>query len=166
MSDLAYVGLGSNLGDRLAHLRAAVAGLGELAQVEVAAVSAAYESDPVGYVDQPRFLNGAVALDCGLTPHDLLARLQDIEQSRGRERLVRWGPRTLDLDLLVWGDRLEDTPRLQLPHPRLLERDFALVPVLEIAPDLRHPVTGRSLAEHAAELTGGSGLRRVEPISP
>ena len=164
MSDLACVGLGGNLGDRLAHLRAALDGVEALDGVSVAAVSSTYESEPVGYLDQPLFLNAAVALHCSLSPVELLTGLFSVEQRQGRQRTIRWGPRTLDLDLLLWGDRIVDTAQLQLPHPRLLERGFVLVPLLEIAPDLRHPVTGRRLAEHAAELTGESGLRMVGPL--
>lgn len=164
MGDLACVGLGGNLGDRLARLRAALADIEALDGVSVAAVSSAYESDPVGYLDQPPFLNAAATLHCSLSPAELLVGLFAVEQRHGRQRTIRWGPRTLDLDLLLWGHRVVDAPELQLPHPRLLERDFVLVPLLEIAPDLRHPVTGRKLAEHAAELTEGSRLRKLGPL--
>jgi len=159
MDDLACIGLGSNLGDRLAYLRAAVDDLAALDGISVESVSSAYESDPVGYVDQPPFLNAAATLKCELAPAELLAALMGVEQRHGRQRTVHWGPRTLDLDLLHLGERIIDTEDLRVPHPRMLERGFVMVPLLEIVPDLHHAVTGRRLADHAAELGGTAGLR-------
>lgn len=166
MDDLACIGLGSNLGDRLAYLRAAVDDLAALDGVAVESVSSAYESDPVGYVDQPPFLNAAATLRCELAPADLLAALMAVEQRHGRQRTTHWGPRTLDLDLLHWGGRIIDTVDLQVPHPRMLERIFVIVPLLEIAPTLRHAATGRRLADHAAELGDGADLPRVGVLRP
>ena len=119
----AYIGLGANLGDREAMLRRAVELLGAEPGVEVVAVSALRETDPVGYLDQPRFLNGAVAVETELEPRELLERLLAVERALGRERTgPRFGPRTVDLDLLVFGDRTVDEPGLTVPHPRLAER--------------------------------------------
>ena len=136
----AYVGLGSNLGDREATLRAALELLGD----DVVAVSSFRETDPVGYLDQPRFLNAAAALETGLEPRPLLERLLEIELGLGRTRDgPRFGPRTIDLDLLLYGDRVIAEPGLVVPHPRLAERRFALEPLAELDPDLVVPGLGR-----------------------
>ena len=141
---LAYVGLGSNLGDREATLRRGVAMLGATRDVEILAVSTLRETDPVGVVDQPRFLNGAVAVETSLGPHELLALLIAIERELGRDRAgVRWGPRTIDLDLLLYGDDVLDEPWLCVPHPLLHERQFVLEPLAELDPELEIPGRGR-----------------------
>jgi 2-amino-4-hydroxy-6-hydroxymethyldihydropteridine diphosphokinase len=130
----AYVGLGSNLGKREATLRGAIERLASDPDVKVVAVSTLRETDPVGPItDQPRFVNGAVAVETTLTPRALLDRLLEIEAEFGRTRDgPRGGPRTLDLDLLVYGDERVDEPGLQIPHPRLHERDFVLEPLQEL----------------------------------
>jgi len=135
---IAYVGLGSNLGDREATLRAAIAAL-----PGVVAVSELRETDPVGVTEQPAFLNGAVALETDLSPRELLETLLAVERELGRQRRERWGPRTIDLDLLVYGSETVDEPGLTVPHPRLHERRFALEPLAEIAPRLVIPGRGR-----------------------
>ena len=142
----AYVGLGSNVGDREATIRAALAAL-----PGVVAVSELRETDPVGVLDQPRFLNGAVALDTRLSPRELLELLLDVERRLGRERRGRWGPRTIDLDLLLYGAEAVDEPGLTVPHPRLHERRFALEPLAELDPELVVPGRGR-VGELLAEL--------------
>jgi 2-amino-4-hydroxy-6-hydroxymethyldihydropteridine diphosphokinase len=141
----AYIGLGSNLGDREATIRAAVEALGAEPGIAVAAVSALIDTEPVGFVDQPRFLNGVAALDSELTARDLLVVLLDVEQRFGRRRdaSVPQGPRTLDLDLLLHGDAQIDEPGLRVPHPRLHERAFVLGPLAELAPDLEVPGKGQ-----------------------
>ncbi len=136
----AYIGLGSNLGDREAALRAALALLGE----DVVAVSSFHETDPVGYLDQPRFLNAAAALETELEPRPLLERLLEVERELGRTRDgPRFGPRTIDLDLLLYADRIVDEPGLVVPHPRLAERRFVLEPLAELDPELGVPGLGR-----------------------
>ena len=139
-----YVGLGSNLGDREASLRAAVDLLEANPEIQFVAVSRFRETDPVGLVDQPRFLNGAVAIDTELAAPDLLDRLLTIERDLGRERGVgpRWGPRTIDLDLLLYGDETFQWPGLTVPHPRLHERRFALEPLADLDPALVVPGRG------------------------
>jgi len=141
----AYIGLGSNLGDREAAIRAAVEALGAEPGIAVTAVSALIDTEPVGVVDQPRFLNGVAALDSELSARELLAVLLDVEQRFGRRReaSVPQGPRTLDLDLLLYGDAEIDEPGLRVPHPRLHERAFVLGPLAELAPDLEVPGKGR-----------------------
>ena len=139
----AYVGLGANLGEREAALNAAVAALDATEGIEVVAVSAFRETDPVGYLDQPRFLNGAVAVETVLAPRELLDALLAVERSLGRTREgPRFGPRTIDLDLLLYGDGSFDEPGLTVPHPRLHERAFALEPLAELDPGLDVPGHG------------------------
>lgn len=142
------IAIGSNLGDRLANLRAGVAGLVEADGVDVVAVSRLYETAPVGGPDeQGPYLNAALTVTTTLDGAELLALLHRIEAGRERERTVHWGPRTLDLDLLVHGDLVSDDPALQVPHPRQHERRFVLVPVCDIAPDLVHPRLGRTMRD-------------------
>jgi 2-amino-4-hydroxy-6-hydroxymethyldihydropteridine diphosphokinase len=139
----AYVGLGANLGSLRDTLERAVSLLGEADGVEVQAVSSFRETDPVGVVDQPLFLNAAVALDTELAPRQLLGLLLSIERRLGRVRDgTRWGPRTIDLDLLLYGDEVVDEPGLRVPHPRLQERRFALEPLAELDPELVVPGAG------------------------
>ena len=140
----AFVGLGANLGDREATLRRAVELLGADPELDVVALSTLRETDPVGYLDQPRFLNGAVELETALGARDLLDRLLGVERALGRERTgPRFGPRTVDLDLLLFGAEQIDDPGLRVPHPRLHERRFALEPLAELDPTLEIPGRGR-----------------------
>ena len=139
----AYVGLGANLGDRERTVRAAVDALAVEDGIEVVAASALRETEPVGVGEQPRFINGAVALDTTLPARELLDRLLTVEQRFGRIRAAgEHGPRTLDLDLLLYGDDVIDEPGLTLPHPRLHERRFVLEPLAELAPALVVPGRG------------------------
>ena len=134
---VAYVGLGANLGDREGTIRAAVAQL-----PGVVAVSPLRETDPVGVTDQPQFLNGVAALETELAPRELLDVLLAIERRLGRERRERWGPRTIDLDLLLYGDEVIDEDGLKIPHPRLHKRRFVLEPLADLAPQLVVPGLG------------------------
>ena len=134
----AYVGLGANLGDREGTIRAALAAL-----PGVVAVSELRETEPVGVVDQPPFLNGAAALETELSARELLEALLEVERGLGRERHERWGPRRIDLDLLLYADETIDEPGLTVPHPRLHERHFALEPLLDLEPELVIPGHGR-----------------------
>jgi 2-amino-4-hydroxy-6-hydroxymethyldihydropteridine diphosphokinase len=139
----AYVGLGSNLGDREAYVRAALGALAVEPGIEVIAVSSFRDTEPDGIVDQPRFLNAAAALETALPPRGLLDRLLAIERRLGRTRTgPRFGPRTIDLDLLLYGDERVDEPGLEVPHPRLHERRFALEPLAELDPGLVVPGQG------------------------
>jgi 2-amino-4-hydroxy-6-hydroxymethyldihydropteridine diphosphokinase len=139
----AFVGLGSNLGDREATLRSAVELLGAYDGIEIVAVSSFRETDPVGYVDQPCFLNGAVAIETSLAPAKLLALLLEVERELGRTREgPRYGPRIVDLDLLLIDGIEVDEPGLTVPHPRLHERAFALEPLAELDPELVVPGHG------------------------
>jgi 2-amino-4-hydroxy-6-hydroxymethyldihydropteridine diphosphokinase len=138
----AFVGIGSNLGDRETHLRTALEALAAEDGIDVVAVSRLRETEPVGPVEQEPFLNGAVQVATELPPRELLARLLNVEERLGRVRGERFGPRTIDLDLLVYGDEIVDEPGLTLPHPRLHERRFAVEPLAELAPALIVPGRG------------------------
>ncbi len=141
----AYVGLGSNLGDREATIHAAVADLDSRPRVEVVAVSSLIDTEPVGFTEQPRFLNGVAAIETDLPAGDLLGLLLEVERRFGRTRegVPAQGPRTLDLDLLLYGDAELDEPGLRVPHPRLHERAFVLAPLAELDPGLQVPGRGR-----------------------
>ena len=159
----AFVGLGSNLADPATQLARAVAELASLPATRLVAQSPFYASQPVGPQDQPDFVNGAVWLRTSLSPHALLDRLQAIEQAHGRVRLRRWGPRTLDLDLLLYGNQTLHDPRLTVPHRELPNRDFVLQPLLDLAPDLTLP-DGRTIAELRRRCPDNA-LRRLAPHS-
>ena len=152
---VAYVGLGSNLGDRRATLEGAVAELGRTPGVRVLRLSAFRETDPLGGPAQPRYLNVVAEVETSLPPRALLDRLLEIEACFGRMRRERWGPRTLDLDLLLHADSVIDEPGLVVPHARIAERAFVLVPLCELIPEGRHPVTSRTFSELLAALTTG-----------
>jgi 2-amino-4-hydroxy-6-hydroxymethyldihydropteridine diphosphokinase len=142
-----YIGLGSNLATPIEQLRSALAALAALPQTDLIAQSSFYSSDPLGPADQPRYVNAVAALDTELSPLALLDALQTIELEQGRTRKAeRWGPRTLDLDILLFGERLLDEPRLTVPHYHMHARAFVLYPLAEIAPDLKLP-DGRALTE-------------------
>lgn len=133
----AYVGLGSNVGDRLENLKRAVASMRSIG-LKVMATSSVYETDPVG-PPQPDFLNAAVEIDCDLPAAEIVSVLKGIEVTNGREQTQRWGPREIDLDLLLLGDQMVSEQGVTVPHPELTNRPFALVPVLELDPDLELP---------------------------
>jgi 2-amino-4-hydroxy-6-hydroxymethyldihydropteridine diphosphokinase len=144
----AFLALGSNLGERVAHLQHALDTLAAHPEVDVVAVSRVYETDPVGGPEQGAYLNAVVAVDTGLEPLDLLRLAQELERAAGRVRTERWGPRTLDVDVLLYGDQTIHTDVLTVPHPRLWERDFVLVPLRDVAPE-----------RVAALADGGRGVR-------
>jgi len=143
-----WLGLGANLGDRLANLRAALRRVERVVAID--AVSSVYESEPVGYQEQPDFLNLVVRGRTTLSPRALLEAVLGIERELGRERAFPNSPRVIDIDLLLYGDRVIAEPGLQVPHPRMLERAFVLRPLVEIDPDLPHPLTGERMAGHLA----------------
>lgn len=136
ISGRAYLGLGSNLGDRAAHLQGAVDALAAVNGIVVVGVSRVFESEPVGGPPQPEYLNAVVALETDLRSRDLLEVAHEIEEHAGRVRTERWGPRTLDVDVLIVGDEVVDDPDLVVPHPRMGHRAFVLVPLSDLEPSL------------------------------
>jgi len=155
-----FLGLGSNIDDRLDYLQAAVDGLQAHPKVRVDAVSSVYETDPVGGPEQEPYLNLVARVATLLSPERLLKVGQDIERSLGRERAERWGPRTIDVDILLYGTTTRRSKRLEIPHPRLAQRPFALVPLLEVAPGMKLP-DGRSIASALAALAPIEGVTMV-----
>ena len=156
-----YLGLGANLGDRHGNLKRALALLSE--RIQVGKVSSVYETEPVGNINQPRFLNMVCQARTRLTPEALLSLTKGIESKMGRRPTKeRWGPRPIDIDILFYGDRVVETPELVIPHPRLAERAFVLVPLAEITPDLVHPVIGKTIRQLLEEVGGKEGVVRWE----
>jgi 2-amino-4-hydroxy-6-hydroxymethyldihydropteridine diphosphokinase len=161
----AYLSAGSNLGDRLGYLAAAVRRL-ETENTHVLKVSSVYETAPWGKTDQPAFLNIAVAVETQLSPADLLRHVMAIEQALGRVRIERWGPRTVDIDILLYGSDTIRTADLEVPHPRMAERAFVLVPLLEIAPELPYHDALRNLSNEGIwlHLAADSFRQRISGV--
>ncbi len=157
MMERVFIGFGSNIGESEKICRDAVRSLGRLSGVAVLEVSSLYSTEPVGKTDQGWFVNGVALCETVLGPRDMLYALQGVELQFGRVRAERWGPRTLDLDILLFGERRIDEPDLVVPHPRLHERRFVLAPMVEIEPELVHPVLGVTMKELLDRLDGAAG---------
>ena len=155
MGHIVYLGLGTNVGDREMNLKAAVDALS--AKVKIAAQSAVYRTEPWGYTDQADFLNQVVEGNTSLSPQDLLAFVKQTEEQVGRKATFRWGPREIDIDILLYDDLVLETPELTIPHPRLHERVFMLVPLAELAPELVHPKLGETIKD-LLDKTGREGV--------
>jgi 2-amino-4-hydroxy-6-hydroxymethyldihydropteridine diphosphokinase len=159
MRAVAFVGLGANLGDPVAQITRALADLAVLDETRVVRASSLYRTAPIGHADQPDFVNAVAMLETALAPRGLLDALLGIERAAGRKRTFPNAPRSLDLDLLLYGEQRIDTPGLVVPHPRMHERAFVLVPLVEIAPDVVVPGRGR-----AADLLRAAGDQDVRPL--
>lgn len=157
----AYIGLGSNLGDRKSNICAAEERLEKHPEVRVIQVSSLYETTPVGFTEQPDFVNAVAEIETELSPIELLHAILEIENEMGRVREKRWGPRVIDIDLLIYDDVAIHTPELELPHPRMKEREFVMAPLAEIAPDLE--LDGET-AEGVLRRVEGQGVRRVTEV--
>lgn len=157
-----YLSMGSNLGDREGNLRSGVESLRSIC--EVRAVSPLWATAPVGVTDQPDFLNIAVAADTDLQPRALLDEVKRIEHDVGRRPTFRWGPRVLDIDILLYGNEIVTEPDLSIPHPRLEERAFVLAPLADIAPDAAHPTLQKAVKDLLAGVLGRDSVRRIGPL--
>lgn len=160
--ETAFLSLGSNIGDRAANLEAAIAALG-IAGFHVTKVSSFYETEPVDYLKQDWFVNCVVEGETELLAGTLLSRLREIEMRMGSEKVIAKGPRILDIDILLFGDETIATPELQVPHPRMTQRRFVLVPLAEIAPDVTHPSWHGNAKELLATTDDTSEVRRFQP---
>jgi 2-amino-4-hydroxy-6-hydroxymethyldihydropteridine diphosphokinase len=161
MPTLVFLSLGSNVGDREANLRDAQKRLGAVGRVT--AVSSFYETEPVEFTEQPWFLNCAVALETAQTPQQLMTSILNIEETMGRRRVQKKGPRTIDIDILLFGDAVLDSPQVTIPHPALHKRRFVLEPLAEIAPGVRHRVFDKTILELRDALPFGQTLRKLKP---
>ena len=159
---LAYIGFGSNIGDRMAHIQSAIAILSKTEGIALKRVSSIYKTEPVGYEAQAQFLNGVAAIQTSLSPLSLLHTLKDIETAIGRKHRIRWGPREIDLDILIYGDLCVQTEELVIPHPEMHLRGFVLVPLAEIAPDLVHPVFQESIQTLLNRFEAGKSVLKEE----
>lgn len=148
----AFIGLGSNLGERENMIRMALDDLARLPETTLVRASSLYDTEPVGETEQPNFLNAVAQIDTALTARQLLWNLMLIEKRLGRVRTKKWGPRTVDLDLLLYGDLIVEEEDLQVPHPELTRRSFVLVPLVELDPGLVHPGTGETMLQHLSRL--------------
>ena len=159
MARMAYLALGTNLGDRMGYLREAIARLGAAKGVRVLRESRVYETEPVGVTDQPRFLNMAVEVELAdeVTPRELLALAKRVEAEMGRKQGERWGPREIDIDILLVGEERISEPGLEIPHPQMWERAFVMVPLADLVPEMRMP-GGETVGEVAARLQQEQGI--------
>jgi len=159
MTVTAYLSLGSNVGDRAANLREALERLHSAGKV--GAVSSLYETEPIEFTEQPWFLNCVVELETDLGPAQLLAGILEIEEQMGRHREKKKGPRTIDLDILFYGDEIVDGPELTIPHPAMQERRFVLEPLAEIAPGVTHPTSKKTVRELLESLSAGQVVKKI-----
>ncbi len=165
-SETAYIGLGSNLGDREKNIRLALQAMERTGGIRLVRSASLYDTDPEGVREQPRFLNTAARIETTLPPRELLSAVKDIEKDLGRLPGERWGPRAIDLDILLYGERIISSESLTVPHPLMGERTFVLKPLAEMEPQLVHPVLKKTVRELLEEKTGGSSAGRGDGARP
>jgi 2-amino-4-hydroxy-6-hydroxymethyldihydropteridine diphosphokinase len=157
----AYIGIGSNIGNKIENCKKAIELLKENPQIKVTKISDFYEAEPIGYKEQEWFVNCAVEIETDLNPHELLLLCQKIESKLGRERKIKYGPRIIDLDILLYNNDIIDTTELKIPHSEMHKRKFVLKPLLDIAPDAVHPVLKRTIAELLNNLSEDSAIKKL-----
>ena len=156
---LAYISFGSNLGNRLKNIKRGLQLVSRNRSITITKKSSLYETEPVGYENQGWFLNGVIEIETFVLPHKLLSLIKKVERIMGRKRRIRWGPREIDLDILLYNQRCVDTPGLIIPHPRMHERAFVLVPLVEIAPRVIHPIFKKNARQLLAKLADSKGVK-------
>ncbi len=161
MPHLAYLGIGSNLGDKIEQCRKAITEILAIHGHRLLAQSSFYKTQPMGYLAQDWFINGVIHIETDLDPLELLRKLKEIESKMGRKETVRWGPRAIDLDLLLYDDLVMKTEELEIPHPRLKDRQFVLIPLVEISPNLIHPSIKKTMRELLSEIQEDQGVEKI-----
>lgn len=159
MNNIAYIALGTNIGDRYQNLTKAIEELANMKDILLVDASSIYETDPVGYVDQHSFLNMVIKVNTNLNPLDLLTFCLDVEKKLGRKREIRWGPRTIDLDILLYNQENIEAETLIIPHPRMTERAFVMIPLLEIDPHIKEPKMSQSIQIYLNDKPDKEGVR-------
>jgi 2-amino-4-hydroxy-6-hydroxymethyldihydropteridine diphosphokinase len=155
-----FLGLGANVGDREDTIRRAVSLISEVEDVRLVSTSSLFETEPVGITEQPPFINATAEVETGRLPRELFTEIKVIEKKLGRTETVRWGPRVIDIDILLFGQNIIDERDLVIPHPEMTERAFVLVPLSEIAPDVLHPIEGKTIRELLLDLDKREGVVR------
>ncbi|OGP73412.1 MAG: 2-amino-4-hydroxy-6-hydroxymethyldihydropteridine diphosphokinase [Deltaproteobacteria bacterium RBG_16_49_23] len=162
MGHIVYIGIGSNLGDKIAHCEKAISEILNIDRHRLLSRSSLFKTRPIGYTAQDWFVNGVIKLESDLEPHDLFRALKDVESRLGRAETFRWGPREIDLDILLYDDRIIQTENLQIPHPHMHERQFVLIPLVEIEPELIHPVLKKSVQNLLKEAKEDQGVEKLK----
>ena len=165
VSNIAYIGIGSNMGSPLANCQEALTRLEDHAGISVIGQSSFYETEPIGILEQNWFINAAAQVSTGLEPVSLLEALLEIEIAMGRIRTEKWGPRIIDLDLLLYEDEVIQTPRLEIPHPEMNGRRFVLAPLNELAPDQVHPLAGKTIQQLLSELPEDNQVVKIHTLT-